>query len=37
MLSLVTPKKNPKDCMAVQLRSGREMSSSRAEKKEKTE
>ena len=28
--------KNPKDCMAVQLRSGREISSSRAEKKEKT-
>ena len=28
--------KNPKDCMAVQLRSGREMSSSRAEEKEKT-
>ena len=27
--------KNPKDCMAFQLRSGREMSSSRAEKKEK--
>ena len=26
--------KNPKDCMAVQLRSGREMSSSRSEKKE---
>ena len=28
--------KNPKDCMAVQLRSGREMSSSRAENKEMT-
>ena len=28
--------KNPKDCMAVQLRSGREMSNSRAEVKEKT-
>ena len=28
--------KNPKDCMAVQLRSGREMSSSRAEKKDMT-
>ena len=27
--------KNPKDCMAVQLRSGREMTSSSAEKKEK--
>ena len=27
--------KNPKDCMAVQLRSGREMSKSRAEEKEK--
>ena len=27
--------KNPKYCMAVQLRSGREMSSSRVEKKEK--
>ena len=27
--------KNPKDCMAVQLRSGREMSNSRAEEKEK--
>ena len=30
-------RKNPKDCMAVQLRSGREMSSSRAEEKEKTD
>ena len=30
-------KKNPKDCMAVQLRSGRELSSSRAEEKEKTD
>ena len=29
--------KTPKDCMAVQLRSGREMSSSRAEKNEKTD
>ena len=29
--------KNPKDCMAVQLRTGREMSSSRAEKNEKTD
>ena len=29
--------KNPKDCMAVQLRSGREMSSRRVEEKEKTE
>ena len=29
--------KNPKDCMAVQLRSGREMSSNRIEKKEKTD
>ena len=29
--------KNPKDCMAVQLRIGREMSSSRAEKKEMTD
>ena len=28
--------KNPKDCMAVQLRSGREMSNNRAEEKEKT-
>ena len=28
--------KNPKDCMAVQLRSGKEMSNSRAEEKEKT-
>ena len=28
--------KNPKDCMAVQLRSGREVSNSRAEEKEKT-
>ena len=28
--------KNPKDCMAVQLRSGREMSNSKAEEKEKT-
>ena len=30
-------KKNPNDCMAVQLRSGRELSSSRAEEKEKTD
>ena len=37
MLSLVTRKKNPKDCMAVQLRSGREMSSNRAKKNEKTD
>ena len=29
--------KNPKDCMAVQLRSGREMSNSRVEEKEKTD
>ena len=29
--------KNPKDCMAVQLRSGKEMSNSRAEEKEKTD
>ena len=29
--------KNPKDCMAVQLRSGREIISSRVEKKEKTD
>ena len=29
--------KNPRDCMAVQLRSGKELSSSRAENKEKTE
>ena len=29
--------KNPKDCMAIQLRSGREMSSSRTEQKEKTQ
>ena len=29
--------KNPKDCMAVQVRSGREMSSNRAEKNEKTD
>ena len=29
--------KNPKDCMAVHLRSGREMSNKRAEEKEKTE
>ena len=28
--------KNPKDCMAVQLRSGREMSSNKVEEKEKT-
>ena len=36
MLSLVTHK-NPKDCMAVQLRSGREMSSNITEKKEKND
>ena len=29
--------KNPKDCMTVQLRSGKEMSSNRVEKKEKTD
>ena len=29
--------KNPKDCMAVQLRRGSEMSNSKAEKKEKTD
>ena len=29
--------KNPKDCMAVQLRSGREMNNSRTKQKEKTE
>ena len=29
--------KNPKDCMAVQLRSGKEMSNSRAKEKEKTD
>ena len=29
--------KNPKDCMEVQLRSGREMSNSGVEKKEKTD
>ena len=29
--------KNPKDCMAVQLRSGREMSRNRADEKEKTD
>ena len=29
--------KNPKDCMAFQLRSGREVSNSRAEEKEKTD
>ena len=28
--------KNPKDCIAVQLRSGREISNSKAEEKEKT-
>ena len=28
--------KNPRDCMAVQLRSGKEVNSSRAEKKEKS-
>ena len=30
-------KKNPRDCMAVQLRSGKELSSSRTKKKEKSE
>ena len=29
--------KNPKDCMAVQLRSGKEMSSNREKKNEKTD
>ena len=29
--------KNPRDCMAIQLRSGKELSNSRTEKKEKTE
>ena len=29
--------KNPRDCMAVQLRSGKELSNSRVEKKENTE
>ena len=29
--------KNPKDCLAVQLRSGREMSSNRTEQKDKTD
>ena len=29
--------KNPRDCMAIQLRSGKELSSSKAKKKEKTE
>ena len=29
--------KNPRDCMAVQLRSGKEVSSNRAEKKEMSE
>ena len=29
--------KNPRDCMAVQLRSGKELSSNRAEKKERSE
>ena len=29
--------KNPRDCMAIQLRSGKDLSNSRAEKKEKTD
>ena len=33
----IDTQKNPKDCMAVQLRSGREMSSSRAETDQKEE